>query len=219
LVSYLFDYYENHKQPDELEKLMQTCENKNQERDFVSGRLYEYYKACGDYENAKKYLLKNFEYSKSRALDSQYAKTKEYLTDNDWQKVEDNLFKSLKNRDIEGYMRICLEKGYKQEVYDIIIAARPSLSPWGNDYDFFADKLKKDFPEKIIEYYFRYAAYYVENGSNRKSYIASMKYFKKAKEIYLKVLKDNTRWVNKLAEIRARYQKRRAFIEESRVLD
>lgn len=104
----------------------------------------------------------------------------------------------------------------KQEVYDIITE---KAGRWGADYDFFADKLKKDFPEKIIEYYFKLAVNLVEGGANRKSYKQSMKYFKKAKEIYIKILKDKLRWDAKLAEIRARYKTCRAFIEESRVLD
>ena len=104
----------------------------------------------------------------------------------------------------------------KQEVYSVITE---KISLWGNDYDYYADKLKNDFPEKIIEYYFMLAINHVEKGANRKSYITSMKYFKKAKEIYLKILKDKPRWESKLAEIRERYKKRKAFMEESRVLD
>jgi methionine synthase II (cobalamin-independent) len=83
----------------------------------------------------------------------------------------------------------------------------------------YSDKLKNDFPEKIIEYYFKLALYDVENGANRKSYVTSMKYFKKAKEIYLDILDDKPRWESKLTEIKARYNKRKAFMEESRVLD
>ena len=215
LVSYLFDYYENKKDTDELEKIMQTCENRKSECLFVSGRLYEYYKNNGDYESAKKYILKEFDYARSSGLDKQYEKIKDYLNEADWKNAENKLFVALKKRDITGYMNICLQKGLKQEVYDIIAA---NTSTW-NDYDFYADKLKNDFPEKIIEYYVKRALNHVENGANRKSYITSMKYFKKAKEIYLEILKDEPRWKSKLAEIRERYNKRKAFMEESRVLD
>ena len=216
LVSYLFEYYENRKDTAELEKIMQICEHKKSECSFVSGRLYEYYKTGSDYGNAKKYLLKEFDYVRNSGLDIQYEKVKKYLNESDWQAVENKLFTDLKNRDITGYMNICLKKGLKQEVYDIITE---KISLWGNDYDFYADKLKNDFPEKIIEYYFRLALCHVENGANRKSYVASMKYFKKAKEIYLKILKDKPRWESKLAEIRERYKKRKAFMEESKALD
>lgn len=216
LVSYLFDYYESKKDTDELEKIMQICENRKKECSFVSGRLYGYYKGSGDYEKAKKYLLKEFDYSGNNGVDKQYEKIKEYLNESDWQTVEDKLFKELKRRDITGYMNICLIKGLNREVYDVITE---KFSPWSNDYDYFADRLKNDFPEKIIEYYFRLALYHVENGANRKSYVTSMKYFKKAKEIYLKILKDKPRWESKLAEIRERYKKRKAFMEESKTLD
>ena len=216
ITAFLFDYYEKMDDAESLEKIAQICETANKERAFVCGRLYEYYKARNDYDNAKKYLLKEFEYIRSSDLDKQYKKVKAFLNDDDWRTVEGILFRDMKKRDIEGYLRVCLDKGLKQEVYDTIAE---KFSPWGTDYAFFADMLKRDFPEKIIEYYFKFALYYVENGSNRKSYIQSMKYFKKAKEIYIKILEDAPRWERKLAEIKERYKKRKAFLEEARVLD
>ncbi|MCL1976076.1 MAG: hypothetical protein FWG61_07960 [Firmicutes bacterium] len=56
------------------------------------------------------------------------------------------------------------------------------------------------------------------NGVNINEELA-LEYWRKAEAIYLNVLKDATRWENKLAEIRERYKKRRAFLEESAVLD
>jgi len=161
-------------------------------------------------------LLKKFEYTENRGLDKYYEEIKNYLNESDWISVEGELFDALKKRNIEGYLSICLEKGMKQEVYDIITE---KATRWGVDYDFFADKIKKDFPEKIIEYYLKLAVKLVEGGANRSSYKQSMKYFKKVKEIYVKVLKDKPSWNAKLAEIRDKYKTRRAFLEESRVLD
>jgi len=215
LVVYLFDYHEERKNTNELEKLFAICEQREQERSIIAGRLFDYYKTQNDYENAKRCLLKEFEYTQNRGLDKHYGKLKLYLNDSDWSLVEEKLFNALKTRNIESYLNICLEKGMKQEVYDIIVE---KTGRWGADYDFFADKLKKDFPEKIIEYYFKRAINLVDGG-DRKSYKQSMKYFKKAKDIYAKILKDNPRWDAKLAEIRERYKTRRAFLEESRVLD
>ena len=216
VVDYLFNHYEAKSDTAKLEEIFATCERRQAERSSVAGRLFAYYKGKNDYENAKRNLLRDFEYTRSGKLNEFYSSIKHYLTDDDWQQVEPELFNTLKKRDLEGYLHICLEKGMKQEVYEII---SDNGSPQGNDYTFFADKLKKDFPEKIIEYYFKLALHHVEVGSNRKSYIQSMKYFKKAKEIYLKVLKDKPRWERKLTEIRTRYKSRRAFLEESKVLD
>ncbi len=73
--------------------------------------------------------------------------------------------------------------------------------------------------EKIIEYYLKIAVSHVERGADRKSYVNSMEYFKKAKAIYINILDDKTRWLDKLSEIREVNKKRRAFLEESKVLD
>ena len=218
LVGYLFDHYEKKADTVKLEEILSICEKRKHEEDMVAGRLFNYYEANGDYENAKRCLLKEFEYTKKRGLDNFYKIIKAYLNESDWASAEDGLFRSIKKRNLEGYLHICLDKGLKQEVYDII-TAQGTYWRWGTDYDYFADKLKKDFPEKIIEYYFSLAVRCVEHGSDRKSYRESMKYFKKAKDIYIKVLKDKPRWESKLVEIRARYKTRRAFQEESGVLD
>jgi hypothetical protein len=216
IITYLFDHYEDKNETAKLEELFTTCEKRQQERSTVAGKLFIYYKDKDNYENAKRCLLKEFEYTRNGKLNEFYKRIMEYLTDDDWQQIESELFTTLKKRDMEGYLHICLEKGLKQEVYDIITSKG---STWGSDYDYFANKLKKDFPEKIIEYYYKLALHHVEVGSNRKNYKQSMKYFKKTKDIYIKVLKDKPRWDRKLVEFRLRYKTRRAFLEESRVLD
>ena len=216
LVKYLFNYYERKNDTVELERIFSICEQKKSECASVAAKLFAYYKTRNDYDNAKKYLLKEFDNIRSNRLDEQYEKVKQYLTDSDWQAVENTLFGALKTRDIEGYMRVCLAKGMKEEVYNIITE---KTTRWGNDYDYFADKLKKDFPEKIIIYYLKLAVNKVEGGANRKSYKESMKYFKKAKEIYIKILKDKPRWERMLDELKARYKTKRAFLEEAKVLE
>jgi len=216
LVSFLLQHYEKLADCENLEEIAQICKNRKEALDLVSGRLHAYYKKHNDYENAKLYLLMEFEHLQNRKLDAHYKKIERYLNDADWRSVESSLFQALRKRDLEGYMRICLEKGLKQEVYHAITE---NFHPWGADYAFFSEQLKRDFPEKIIEYYFRFAVYHVENGSTRKSYIDSMAYFKRAKSIYLNVLRDAPRWERKLAEIKERYKKRRAFLEEAKVLD
>jgi hypothetical protein len=200
---------------------MQTCERRKQELDFFTGKLFEYYQKQNDYENAKNYLLKNFECKQSRELDKEYTKIKDYLNEADWLAVENKLFEALKKRNLSGYMGVCLSKGLKQEVYDIITKKTPGLQYWDIDYDFFADKLKKDFPEKIIEYYFALSDSHIELGAgkDRRNYVQAVYYLKKVKEIYLKILKDKPLWESRLAQLKEQNQKRKAFIEEAKVLE
>ena len=224
LIKYLFDHYEEKKDTDALEKIIQTCEHIKKELSLVYDRISAYYKACGNYESAKKYVLKTFEHSKNHGLDKQYNKIKEYLNESDWQEVHNTLFSELKKRDITGYLHICLDEGLKREVYNIITERKPvfgAFSLFGVDYDFFADKLKHDFPEEIREYFTKLAVGLVEGGagSNRKSYKQAVNYLYKVKEIYVQTLKDKPRWEQFLAELKERYKKRKAFLEEVHVLE
>ena len=224
LIKYLFDHYEAKKDTDALEKIIQTCVHLKKELSLVYDRIFVYYKTNGDYESAKKYILKTFEYAGNRGLDKLYNKIKEYLNDSDWQAVCNKLFKELKKRDLTGYLNTCLNEGLKREVYNIITEKKPVLgaySVFGVDYDFFADKLKHDFPEEIREYFSKLAVGLVESGagSNRKSYKQAVDYLYRVKEIYVQILNEKPRWEKFLAELKERYKKRKAFLEEVHVLE
>jgi hypothetical protein len=230
LIQYLFDYYEEKEDTGALEALMRTSEQINKERELVSRRLFEYYKNRGDYGNAKKYALKEFEYSENRSLDKLYGKIKEYMDESDWQAVRDKLFGELKQRDLTGYLNICLDEGQKQEVYDAIFEKKPaprSAVFWGSggmgevDRDYYAEKLRHDFPEDISKYFAELALKYVEGGAgpDRRGYKQAVGYYRKVRDIYVQILKDEPRWEQLLATTKERYKKRRALLEEIRALE
>jgi uncharacterized Zn finger protein len=77
------------------------------------------------------------------------------------------------------------------------------------DRDYFADKLKRDFPEEIGEYFAQLALRHVEGGAgpNRKGYIQAVNYYRKVKEIYAQILKDKRRWERLLTDMKERYKK------------
>jgi uncharacterized Zn finger protein len=225
LIQYLFDHYEKKEDTGALEDIMRISEQIKKECALVSNRLFNYYSNRGDYENAKKYVLKEFEYFGNSNLDKQYNRIKEYMNESDWQTVRDTLFGELEKRDLTGYLNICLDEGLKQEVYDIIFEKKRASNNfsllWGIDRDYFADKLKRDFPEEIGEYFAQLALRHVEGGAgpNRKGYIQAVSYYRKVKEIYAQILKDKHRWERLLTDMKERYQRRKAFIEEMRVLE
>ncbi|MDR0671875.1 MAG: hypothetical protein LBF64_06135, partial [Oscillospiraceae bacterium] len=139
LIAFLFDHYEQKNNTTQLEKLKQFSEDKGVELEMVYGRLYVYFKTNNDYVNAKAYLLKQFDNLGGHELHKHYAAIKDYLKQDDWNSVEATLLASIKERDLTGYLHICLEKGLKQEVCDIITSkpvqryARYSL--WSGNYD------------------------------------------------------------------------------------
>ncbi|MDR1060654.1 MAG: hypothetical protein LBL83_05470 [Clostridiales bacterium] len=230
LVQYLFDHYAKKEDTGALEALMRTCGQIEKERALVSRRLFEYYKNRGDYGNAKKHALKEFEYSEDRDLDKLYGKIKEYMNESDWQAARDKLFGELKQRDSTGYLNICLDEGRKQEVHDAIFEKKPasrSAGFWGSggmggiDRDYYADKLRHDFPEDISKYFAELALKYVEGGAGpeRRGYKQAVSYYRKVRDIYVQILKDEPRWEQLLADMKERYKKRRAFLEEIRELE
>ncbi len=214
LVEFLFGYYEKLDDTAMLESLLDTCERTEKHREDISGKMFSYYNARGHYDDAKRCLLKQFGYARRQDLYARYGDIQNFLSAEDWGAIEPQLLSSIKDRDAESYMRICLQKGRKRDVYDAIIAK----SSFYNDYAFFADQLKYDFPEQIIAYYLSWATRLIEGGG-RSSYAQSVRYWTAIKEIYVDILHDSARWEKELADIRERYKKRRAFLEEIAALN
>ena len=223
LLEYLFDHYEEARDTAKLEELKKFCESKKSNLEMMYGRLHNYYKSANDYENAKKYILLKFNIIRGHELSKLYADIKGFLNHDDWNIHEADLFAALKEHDTTGYLNICLDKGLKQEVLDFVLKQKaPSkFNYWSFNYDEFADKLAGDYPHEIIEYYNKKAVMLAEAGAgrDRENYKGAMRHLDKIKYIFTDILNDESGWNNLLASLRTKYQKRPAFMEESRVLD
>ena len=79
--------------------------------------------------------------------------------------------------------------------------------------DELAEALKEDFPDQIIEYHWNIACRSIRGG-NRKTYRTAAEHLKKAKHIYLAGLKDEPRWKQRFAELKAEFRRSFAFLEE-----
>jgi len=143
---------------------------------------------------------------------------KEFLKDSDWKLIEPKIFKDAQEN-IYDYLRICLDKRMKKTVLNTIL--NPPKNQWGfvmeNNFDEFADKLKEDFPEKIIEYYWQKAYGNIPRG-NRKTYRKAARYLAKAKHIYIKILKEESRWLQRFSDLKAEFENRPAFLDEIKKL-
>ena len=129
----------------------------------------------------------------------------------------------MKERDTTGYLNISLEKGLKKEALDFVMGQKVpyKFNYWSVNYDEFADKLAADYPREIIKYYSDKAIKLTEAGAgrDRENYKGAMRHLAKVKHIYINILKDKSSWQKLLAGLKATYQKRHAFLEESGVLD
>lgn len=182
LFQFLSDHFVKNGDVANLERVVQTALTRKHEEKPMLDRLFEYYRAQGNYEKAKGALLKSFEFAGNKGYYVEYKRMKEFLKDSDWKQIEPKIFNEIKDKNIHEYLRICLDKNMKKEVLDIVL--NPPKNKWGfvleNDFDQFADKIKEDFPEKIIEYYWKKAHAKISNG-NRKTYSEAAVYLSRAR--------------------------------------
>lgn len=188
-------------------------------------RLFEYYKAQNDYENAKRAILKAFEYVKGAGYIPEvrsyahYNKMKQFLVEADWKEIEPKIIKDVREKDLEDYMRICLDKNMKKEVVDILLNSpkkRPGFGLFSDreyDLDEFAQRLKEEFPENIIKYYWQKAYSKIQNG-NRNTYFIAARYLDKVKQIYIDILNEESKWEQRFSNLKTEFKKRPAFLEE-----
>ena len=215
LFNYLFNHFSGKNDAANLERIVNTALERKTERKEMIDLLFEYYKAQDDYGNAKKALLKSYEFVGWGSHYAEYKRMKEFLRDSEWKQIEPEIFKKAHEKNLHDYLRICLDKNMKKEVLDTIL--NPPKNQWGfkitKDFDEFADKLKEDFPEKIIEYYWQKAYGNIPRG-DRKTYYAAARYPSKVRYIYTGILKDESAWNKRFSDLKAEFKKRPAFLNE-----
>jgi len=230
LFEFLSDYYAKKKNTINLERVVQYGLKKKSDEKALLDRLFEYYKTQNDYENAKKALLKAFEYVKGAGYIPQvrshahYGKMKRFLTEMDWKIIEPKIFKEIRERDLEDYLQICIDKGLKKEVVDILLnpPKKQSGIRFGFDreynFDTFANQLEEEFPEDVIEYYWQ-KAYGNISGGNRNTYYTATRYLKKIKHIYIDILENESMWNQRFSDLKTELKNRPAFLEEVQVVE
>jgi len=222
LFQFLFDHFAKARDSINLERIVRTALARDTEEKNMLDRLFEYYKSEKKYEKAKDALLKSYEFVKHEKyyVDyyAGYKRMKEFLKDSDWKSIEPKIFKDAQEN-IYDYLRICLDKRMKKTVLNTIL--NPPKNQWGfvmgNDFDEFADKLKEDFPERIIEYYWQKAYGNIPRG-NRKTYRKAARYLAKTKHIYIKILKEESKWLHRFSDLKAEFGNRPAFLDEVKKL-
>ncbi len=229
LFKFLYDHYAKSRDTFNLERVVQYAIKKKSDEKEMLNRLFEYYKAENDYENSKRALLKAFEYVKADGYIPEvgtyahYNKMKQFLVEADWKDIEPKIIGEVREKDMEDYIRICLDKNMKKEVIDILLnppKKRPGtgfLSKKEYNFDEFAKRLKEDFPEDIIKYYWQKAYSNIQNG-NRETYRTAARYLEMVKHIYIDILNEESKWEQRFSNLKVEFKKRPAFLEELRKL-
>jgi len=225
LFEFLSGHYAKSRDTANLERVVQYAIKKKSEEKEMLDRSFDYYKAENDYENAKKALLLAFEYVKAAGYIPEvrsyahYNKMKQFLAKADWIEIEPKIIRDVREKDLEDYIRICLDKNLKKEVVDILLnppKKRPDSGFFsGREYDFdeFAMCLKEEFPEEIIKYYWQKAYGNIQNG-NRNTYFIAARYLDRVKHIYIDILNEKSKWEQRFSDLKTEFKKRPAFLEE-----
>ncbi len=228
LLEFLSEYYAKSRDTANLERVVQYALKKESDEKVMLDKLFEYYKAQNDYENAKRALLTALEYVKTIGYIPEvrpyahYNKMKQFMVEADWKDIETKIMREIREKDPEDYLRICLDKGLKKEVVHTLLNPPKKHSigfRFEQEYNFdeFADKLKEEFPEEIIKYYWQ-KAYSNINGGNRGTYWLAAKYLAKVKHIYSNILNEESKWEPRFSALKVEFRKRPAFLEVVRNL-
>lgn len=137
--------------------------------------------------------------------------------ESDEKEIEPKIIKEVREKDLEDYARICLDKNMKKEVVDILLNSpkkRPGVLSYGEyDLDEFAQRLREEFPEDIIEYYWQKAYNKIQNG-NRNTYYIAARYLDIVKHIYIDILNEESKWEQRFSNLKVEFKKRPAFLDE-----
>jgi uncharacterized Zn finger protein len=225
LFVFLSDHYAKSRDTANLERIVQcTIKKKSDEKEMLD-RLFEYYKAENDYENAKRALILAFEYVKGAGYIPEvrsyahYNKMKKFLAKADRKEIKPKIIQEVREKDLEDYMRICLDNNMKKEVVDILLNSQKKRPGFGlfsdREYDFddFANRLKEEFPEDIIKYYWQKAYGNIQNG-NRDTYCIAARYLDMVKHIYIDILNEISKWEQRFSKLKVEFKKRPAFLED-----
>jgi len=214
LYDYLIDHYSQLGDKDHLESIAETAMQRKNDESYVLERLFTFYQD-DDYEKAKEKLILVYKTAGHKKYFEEYKRMKNYLSKSDWEKIEPEIVKEAQNKNLHDYLSICLHKGMKEIVLKTIIS--PPVNQWGyavfSDFDPFAQKLEKDYPKEILEYYYEKAYCRIPNG-NRNTYQEAVAYLGKVKAIYLTHFNDKDSWTHMLNKLLTEFKKRPAFIDE-----
>ena len=205
-----------------LERIVQTALSRQTVEKNMLDRLFEYYNSLGDYESAKETLIKSFGFTGGHgSYYAEYKRIKGFLKEPDWNSIEPEIFNKIKEKDLYDYLRICLDKDMKETVIESLMNLNTPIYNQGlsieDGFNGLADELANDFPENVIEYYWKKACKNIPNG-NRKTYKFAAKYLGKPKSIYIDVLKDETTWHKRFSDLKSQFKSRPAFLDEVRHL-
>ncbi len=212
IYEYLFRYYEKNKDEVALENLYAKAEKKNRDRDTITRLMYQHYCEKGDYEKKKETFLKLLSCCDTMQLYEMYQKSRTELTADDFGKEEPRILKIIKNRNLQVYFDILIDKNETKEVIEYI-TKHQQYRGWGVDQGhYFSKRLADEYPREIVEMYWKEIGFYVGLGKE-KNYTHAVKILKEVRNIMQKN-KWTEEWIDKYNAFLEEHRRKKLLLRE-----
>lgn len=223
LMDYLIKLYKEKHDVGGLQWIMDTCFERCMSHMEAVETLFDTGKEIDEYELAKNCLLKLIEHSQGSNCKGLYSKAKDFLTNQDFQAIEEQLLEKLKKANLDAYLEALIQREDYLLAMDIV---ENHIHRWmgsytSQDYISILRLLEPLLPYRVIEAYEKLANSFIRQGAGkrRKNYLAAVRSLNDMKRVYLEVLNDPAAWRQKIVILRGLNESKRAFMEESLVLD
>jgi len=223
LYGFLFDYYFSREDPANFQRISQAMIKQGRKEPELLERLFGHYRGRKDYAKAKDILLLWYESLRAGGQYEEYIRIRaylkkmgEYLEETDWQRIGPEFLEYVKQYNASDYLDFCWKKGMKKEVAAVISGAprmKHTDSRLMRQCDEFAGKLRDEYPEEMVEYYWK-RVYKTAARGKPQTIAKAVDFLKKTREIYAGILKDEAEWKKRFQEFQDHFKNNPSFPHE-----
>ena len=213
LYRYLFDRFEKAEDDAAIQSLFDAALKERRDQDCIAELMYERFSRKGDAAGRKAMLRLLMATCDDESARKWYEQCRQEFSQEEWRKDEGDLLQSVKKKSLTVYLDICLDQGNRKAALDCIVREKEehvwSTVDTGHRY---SRLLVKDFPEEILELYWREVHSLIRRSSDAQ-YRSAAATLKEIKTILVKRgLADD--WQRLFGELKDANRRRKNFQRE-----
>ena len=222
IFDHLFDYYKKLEDDEKIDDLINIAITKKHYNSEFAYKEFLYYR-LKNYEKSKKSLLRRiqfFYFNSENITINFYTLIKEFLSETDWIKEEENILNLIKEKDLYAYLHILIYKNEKSKVFEIILTIQKTKPFFLREesLNVILIKLQDLYPTQISDYFLEKAESFIKR-TGRDNYISALYYLKLVKTIFFDILKQEKEFFKKIAFLKAENKNKPALLDELKFFD
>jgi tetratricopeptide (TPR) repeat protein len=217
LFDFLFEHYSGKRDVDGILSLIDTAMKRNDYEGEILYKAFLFFNKEGKYDKSLEIFDKLLEFRSGKFHDL-FRTAQGALHSDDLAARTENILMKAKEREIAGYMNICMDLGFMSRVLEVLQDEQkqnfhmPFLFP---NLDRFASALAETYPDQILDYFLKKALKLIALGK-RQNYREAVSYLEKVEEIECSLKNDRKSWERRISGILESNRRRPVFIEEYR---